>query len=392
MKSLFNLIAFQETWFDETVDDHELTKNTNYNLFRQDRRETSHIKQGGGGVALLIQSEIRVKRHFFDNIRILQYICVEVTIGSSILLVVNIYSPFGFVGESNIELGVLLRGVEALHKTDIILLGDFNMPSLKWRADIELPGVFIPFGNESTELFINTFFDHNLMQILEPPTSRNHLDLAFVGDINSFHCTYPIAEELLDRVSTRHSPFVANYQIVTEIVEKITYLNFGRTNLRKSKKDIAGSAFVLATEEEAMMEQWSDNTHATSKIVGNMERIKDIVVRNTPVKKVGRSWVSKHPWLKNSKDYERSNSLKIVAKKNYQDDPSELNKQIYGRACSFNSEIYNRERELFMLKSIDETKGNTYEFYALMKSGTRVRRETPESMLYEGVYSRVMRN
>lgn len=75
-KSLFNVIALQETWFDETVEEYELVKNTNYKLIRQDRRDTSHVKIGGGGVALLIQSEINFKQHIFSDIKILQYICV----------------------------------------------------------------------------------------------------------------------------------------------------------------------------------------------------------------------------------------------------------------------------------------------------------------------------
>lgn len=198
------MIALQETWFDETVEDHEIIKNTNFNLSRQDRRDTSHVKKGGGGVVLLIQSEINFKQYSFNNVKILQYFCVTITTEASVILLINVYSPFGYVGEANAELGLILRETEALHRTDTVIMGDFNMPSLTWIEDEEFPGIFIPFGNESTELFINTFFDHNLVQIMEPPSTRNHLDLAFVSDINSCHCTYPIEEELIDRISLRH--------------------------------------------------------------------------------------------------------------------------------------------------------------------------------------------
>lgn len=103
------------------------------------------------------------------------------------------------------------------------------MPSLKWVADEEFPGVFLPFGNEATESFVNMFFDHNLVQIIEPPIARNHLDLAFVSDLNAFHHTYPITEELLDRISLRHAPFIINYQVLNAVTDRVTYHNFGRT-------------------------------------------------------------------------------------------------------------------------------------------------------------------
>lgn len=109
------------------------------------------------------------------------------------------------------------------------------MPMIKWSPDEDFPGVFLPYGNETTELFTNLFFDHNLLQIIGPPENRNHLDLAFVTDINSCHCTYPIPEELLDRESVRHSPFIVNYQIISQVSDKITFQNFGRINLKKSK-------------------------------------------------------------------------------------------------------------------------------------------------------------
>lgn len=84
-KSSFHTISLQETWFngfnDEIGDiEHiELTKNTNYTLFRQDRWETGHHKKGGGGVATLVKSDIKVRRHNFQEIKTLQYICLELT-------------------------------------------------------------------------------------------------------------------------------------------------------------------------------------------------------------------------------------------------------------------------------------------------------------------------
>lgn len=132
--------------------------------------------------------------------------------------------------------------------------------------------------------------------------------------------------------------------------------------------------------------QWHENSLATSKIVRNIDRIKSIVVKNTPNKKVKRNWMSKHPWLRNSKSYEKSHLFKLNERKNFLSNPSEMNKDIYKRACIFNSNIYESETNLFLDSVMNDTKGSTIEFYSLMKSCSNTRRETPESMLFNGVY------
>lgn len=67
-------------------------------------------------------------------------------------------------------------------------------------------------------------------------------------------------------------------------------------------------------------------------------------------------------------------------------DPSDLNRETYKRACILNSNIYEVERNRFLENVLNETKGNTHEFFTIMKSCTNQRKETPESMLYKGEY------
>lgn len=211
----------QETWFDEEIRDIEIVKNSNYTLFRQDRKDTFHQKQGGGGIATLIKSDIKAKRHIFTEIRTLQYICLELNISKSIVFLINIYSPFGHMKISIEEFGLLMNLIEPLQKDTILIVGDFNMPTIEWLPDTDLPGVFLPMGKESDEPFIDVLFENDLRQIAEPPLGRNHLDLALVSDEKTTHCTYPIEEEMLDRISVRHAPFILNYQIATDILDEV---------------------------------------------------------------------------------------------------------------------------------------------------------------------------
>lgn len=158
--------------------DSEITKNTNFSIHRQDRQDTSHPKKNGGGVATIIRNEIVTKRHFVTTIKILQYICLEIHITSLKIFLINIYFPFGYSNESSRELATLLRHISTLDKTNTIIMGDFNMPSISWSPDLNLPGVYLPTGTQTDEFFINLFFANDLKQIREPIANKNHLDLA----------------------------------------------------------------------------------------------------------------------------------------------------------------------------------------------------------------------
>lgn len=53
-------------------------------------------------------------------------------------------------------------------------------------------------------------------------------------------------------------------------------------------------------------------------------------------------------------------------------------------ACRTNYGIYDTEKKNYLNKVIDDTSGNTKEFYSLMKSATKHRRDTPDIMTHKG--------
>lgn len=384
--SLFDIIALQETWFDQTVEDVELIRNTNYNLIRQDRKDTDHHKIVGGGLVILIKNEITFKQHKFAQIKKLQVLCVSIVKDNSTLLLINVYLPFGLMAESVADFTTLLSSISTIPRTETLIVGDFNMPMIKWTEDENIPGSFLPAGNEKSAAFIEAAFDHGLIQMVAPPNNRNHLDLAWVDDTSAFHVSKPVTEEMIDRISVYHEPFIINYHVEKKINDNIKYLNFGRTNLNQTKIQLSTTQFNIVSEEEAFFEDMSGNIQATSLIRDNIIRLQDVLNRNTPLKSVGKSWLSKHPWLRNSRNYERSYHFKIDAKNNFYTEPSEVNKDILKRACHDLSNIYKQEKAAFISKVIDESGGNTFEFYSLLKGCSKMRKDTPETMLYNEEY------
>lgn len=90
-------------------------------------------------------------------------------------------------------------------------------------------------------------------------------------------------------VYIRHAPIVVNFILEDESGEKVTFMNYGRMNLNKSKRDLDNCTFALVSDEEALLEQWHVNSRATNKLNENIAKIQQIVIRNTPIKKVQKS-------------------------------------------------------------------------------------------------------
>lgn len=145
---------------------------------------------------------------------------------------------------------------------ELIICGDFNLPKIRWRYDMKLPGLLTPTYVEGV---LEQDFVASKSQILEQPEDRNHLDLVFVANIDNFHCTLPIQEEFFYDISRFHIPILINCQIA-QATESQSERNLGRINLKLTKKALKGINFELISEEDIFDELWNDNYVATAEI------------------------------------------------------------------------------------------------------------------------------
>lgn len=53
MSTFYDIFALQETWLDDAVADSEIIRNTDFAIYRKDRRESANRRLRGGGVILL---------------------------------------------------------------------------------------------------------------------------------------------------------------------------------------------------------------------------------------------------------------------------------------------------------------------------------------------------
>lgn len=89
----YDVITIQETWFDESVKDGEITGNSNFNIIRRDRSATTNKRLRGGGVMTLISKDITYQQIEFNYETLLEYTVCKIGTDPSTLMVINVYIP-----------------------------------------------------------------------------------------------------------------------------------------------------------------------------------------------------------------------------------------------------------------------------------------------------------
>lgn len=384
-RSTLSAICIQETWLNFKINDEELIKNSNYKIFRHDRESTKHPLVEGGGTLVLIKNEFNTVELIVPNIHIIQYNLINVKLPKESIILLNVYIPYGYVAQSIREFETILRFIANIKYDTIVVTGDFNLPDLRWASDDDLPGTFIPITTDSLD-FYEIYTSLDLKQLLPQPLERNHLDLCLTNDVLKIFAFEPLVEDLLDRNSLYHSAVLINVSLETDVMEQELCLNFGKTRFNDAKKLLDKTVFLKISEQDVFDEIWNLTNSVTNKINSNIELIKYVQDKNTPMKKVSTNWSNKHPWLKNSKVY----SSALLSKKKlmiaFLKDPSIENRDAYKAATKNVFKIFEDTRKAFMNNVLDETSANTHEFYSLMKTGSKRRNNTPTDMIYKGEF------
>ena len=165
-----DFLAMSETWLTNSSMNSILDIH-NYEIVRSD----SPSQRRKHGMAVYIRNCIKftVVSCNVDNMLIIHLIEFNV-------YVVNVYRPPSYTSEENLNLISLLNNF-CINK-EVIVQGDFNLPTLKWCSD---PTLFYISPNDL--LFYEMFILLGLHQVVSEPTyfpSCNTLDLFFTNDID----------------------------------------------------------------------------------------------------------------------------------------------------------------------------------------------------------------
>lgn len=215
INTVFDIICVQETWLTNRINSAEITKNTNFLIYRRDRSEFTNTRKRGGGLAMIIRNTIP-----FTELKMMQSMVeiqgIRINAGDKFTILLNVYVPnYGCEDRRSMfrELAIIMEGIFAKYPGDnIIMTVDFNLARIKWTYTEDEPGYLVPvpamFPYNTYELLaLNMWSKYELKQICYLPNSYGaFLDLCLVTNINVANVFEIHDDDKLDKDSTSHKP------------------------------------------------------------------------------------------------------------------------------------------------------------------------------------------
>lgn len=190
LSSVHDVILLTESWLNPEIIDSEVFC-SRYTVYRQDRDYFTSSKTRGGGVVIAISSIFESSLVQVEKSDV-EHIFVKMKVGHICFLLVCVYIPPSShfnVYSNHIQ---CVKSVANLYKDHrIIILGDYNLPNLKWHCDS------LNAGNILSDIEIMlcdefNFLDLNQYNYISNANDRI-LDLCFSNEyINITRCNNPL--------------------------------------------------------------------------------------------------------------------------------------------------------------------------------------------------------
>jgi hypothetical protein len=190
--SLYDFIVLTETWLSQSVMDGEVFDINSYNVFRCDRDfGTCKIKRGGG-VLIAIKSNIKAVKLDTSNIGNLSevscvdLVAVEAVLGNKSLVICALYIPPGSKVDCYTTLLDFLISNNLFYNSDVIFLGDFNMPDyILWSQSKSSSSVYTHFSCFCNFFTLNQFNNvaNNMGKLLDLVLSNGSCCVTKANDI-----------------------------------------------------------------------------------------------------------------------------------------------------------------------------------------------------------------
>jgi Endonuclease-reverse transcriptase len=212
LKNDFDVIVLLETNLVEALFFDEEMFDSRYFVYRCDRNSENSLKKSGGGVLIAIKKIYDSVEVTTKNQKLIEHMCIKVKCNNYFYYISAVYLAPN-IGKSYYEL--YIEDIEEISSRSeicdsILVLGDFNLPKLRWRYDDDDSGSggLLPL-NVTTDLendFINGLFACDLSQInFIPNDNGTYLDLIFSNSPNNI--TVENCENSLLKMERHHKAY-----------------------------------------------------------------------------------------------------------------------------------------------------------------------------------------
>lgn len=258
----YDVIALTETWLNPAVYNGELFC-SEFMVFRCDRSKSNSECKLGGGVLIAVRcnNTISCEQIFVPGAECIEIVFVRVKCEMKITYLCCLYIPSGAndtVYESYITILQLFFETAKMEVTDnIVLIGDFNIPSVDWVRDEDNEDVLLPTNvdREIADQLLKTLLSYGLSQLNFVRNFQGRLlDLLFVNcscETSIIRCEIP-----LSKVDIYHDPIEIILDISKEM-SRIPEISEPAFNFRKTDF-VSLNAFFESIEWDVLLSETTD--------------------------------------------------------------------------------------------------------------------------------------
>lgn len=300
--SIYLILILTETWLSKRESSSVYFPN-GFKVHRYDRIVLNSLRRYGG-IAVLVHKDLRHRRVELNEFEKCKFVAVEITLNPVPLVIYAVYMR-------EFELEIALKHVNNIkelskrfHKHRIMVIGDFNMYSVRWLAD-ESGTHFIPTNAVAgMESFLHEMQDLSFFQLSDVANKFNNvLDLVFVnetGDMELMIDKSKIIGTVQQDVS--HVPYEISFEYCKKrtsmnIVEK-EILCYKAANYERVCDQLSKIDLVKEIDDRDVDSAFDYFYSIMNDVVSNNVPRKTIVINaNRPV-----WWTKKLQSLKNRRD------------------------------------------------------------------------------------------
>lgn len=308
--TLYRILCFTETWLKaKHKTEHYFPQK--FQVYRHDRDDINSIHNRGGGVAILVNSELRSLRLRDLEDDSIEGVCVKVWLNVKTIIIYTLYVPERINDRSDVfkKHAACIKKICDSTTSNVFVIGDLNMRGVKWLLDeteTYLMPLHIPLNEKlGFEDFIDNVSSLSLQQYCSIENDHgNVLDLVFARggmevmviealspllDMSDLNIPHPSLEVRLD-LDTGHSMSDLNDEY-TEI------LIYSRGNYEKIISQLNQINFAHVFSQMNV-------TEAFDYFYG---KLNEFITSNIPTKKVKtlkkpKWWSKELNKLKNKRD------------------------------------------------------------------------------------------
>ena len=233
--TMFDVVAISETWLDEE-------KETDVRLEGYELYTTNRLNRKGGGVALLVNSELKSKKVQSMSIQIdnmLECVTIEIEIGKNKSIIIScIYrTPGSCIDSFNDK--IINMYDKKIDKKMIFVCGDFNIDLLKSH------------DHGKTKFFIDTLYSLGLFPTILKPTRITTDSATLIDNIFTNTIENKIISGLLLNDISDHLPVFTTLQY-SNFTKKQNNVDIHKTTRHRTPEAIE------ALKEDLREQRWTD--------------------------------------------------------------------------------------------------------------------------------------